>query len=351
MDSIQIGDRKVGPGYPTYIVAEMSANHNHDYDAAVEIIKAAKASGADAVKLQTYTPDTMTIVCDTESFLIPGGNTWEGQTLHDLYKQAHTPWEWQPKLKAVADDIGIDLFSTAFDLSSVDFLEEMGIDVYKIASFELVDLALIEKVAKTGKPIIMSTGLATLGEIEDAVLAARSAGCQQLALLECTSSYPATPADSNLRTIPHLSEMFDLPTGLSDHTLGTAVSIASVALGACIIEKHFKLPNSGGGPDSAFSITPEELKTLVDGVRMVEQALGDVDYTVTEKELNNRCFRRSLFVVEDVRAGETFTSKNVRSIRPGYGLAPKYLNDVMGQTASRDIRRGEPLSWQLVSGA
>jgi len=350
MNYLQIGDRKVGPGYPTYIVAEMSANHNHNYDAAVDIIKAAKASGADAVKLQTYTPDTMTIESDAKSFLIPGGNTWAGQTLYDLYKQAYTPWEWQPKLKAVADEIGIGFFSTAFDLSSVDFLEDMGVDVYKIASFELVDLALIQKVARTGKPIIMSTGLATLGEIEDAVLAARTAGCQQLALLECTSSYPASPEDSNLRTIPHLSEMFALPTGLSDHTLGTAVSIASVSLGACIIEKHFKLPNSGEGPDSAFSITPDELKLLVESVRMVEQALGDVDYRVTEKELNNRCFRRSLFVVEDVKAGEPFTPENVRSIRPGYGLAPRYLNDVIGQKAARDIRRGEPVSWQLIAG-
>ena len=348
---IEIADRKVGIGHPTFIVAEMSANHNHDFDAAVKIIKAAKDAGADAVKLQTYTPDTMTIDCDEQSFQIPSGNTWEGRKLYDLYKDAYTPWEWQPKLKAVADDIGILLFSTAFDLSSVDFLEEMGIDVYKIASFELVDLPLIHKVAQTGKPIIMSTGLATLGEIEDAVMAAKNGGCDQLVLLECTSSYPASPSDSNLKTIPHLSEMFGVPTGLSDHTLGTAVSIASVALGACMIEKHFKLTDGGDGPDTAFSITPEELKFMVESIRIVEQALGEVDYSVTQKEMNNRCFRRSLFAVKEIQKNEAFTNENVRSIRPGYGLPTKYLPEVLEGKAARNIRRGEPLTWDVIVGS
>ncbi len=333
-----------------YIVAEMSANHNHDYEAAVEIIKAAKEAGADAVKLQTYTPDTMTIDSDLEAFRIPAGNTWSGRTLYSLYGEAYTPWDWQPRLKQEADKIGIDLFSTAFDLTSVDFLEDMEIDVYKIASFELTDLRLICRVAETGKPMIMSTGLATLGEIDEAVAAARGAGCTDLILLECTSSYPATSSDSNLRTIPHLAEMFDLPTGISDHTLGIAVSVASVALGSCLIEKHFKLLGSDGGPDAAFSITPDELRDLVDSVRTVEAALGEVDYSVTDKEVNNRCFRRSLFVVQDVLEGEAFTERNIRSIRPGYGLTPKHYEDVIGRTATRDIKRGEPLEWVLIGG-
>lgn len=348
---IQVGERKIGPDYPVFIVAEMSGNHNHDFNIAVEIIYSAKAAGADAVKLQTYTPDTLTIDSNAKSFQIPGGNTWEGRSLYDLYKEAYTPWEWQPKLKIVADEVGIRLFSTAFDHSSVDFLEEMDLEVYKIASFELVDLPLIRKISATGKPIIMSTGLATLGEIEEAVQVARDAGCKDLALLECTSSYPASPQDSNLQTIPHLAQMFGLPTGLSDHTMGISVSVASVALGACIIEKHFKLSDSTEGPDSSFSITPDELKMLVESVRMVEQAMGDVDYSVTQKEMDNRCFRRSLFVVADMALDEIFTEQNVRSIRPGYGLPPRYLPDVLGLKASRNIQRGEPLSWDLVSGS
>lgn len=345
---IEIGKRRIGPGNPAYIVAEMSANHNQNYDAAVEIVRAAKASGADAVKLQTYTPSTLTIDCNAKPFLIPEGNAWAGRTLFDLYGEAYTPWEWQSKLKDVADEVGIDFFSTPFDASAVDFLEDLGVNVHKIASFELIDLPLLRKVAKTGKPIIMSTGLATLGEIEEAVKTVRDAGCDQLVLMECTSSYPASPADSNLRNIPHLSEMFDVPTGLSDHTLGTAVAIASVALGASVIEKHFKLSSSDVGPDTAFSITPNELKDLVNGVRMVEDALGAVNYDVTDKEMNNRCFRRSLFVVADVVMGEIFTEKNVRSIRPGYGLSTRYLPDVIGKKAARNIQKGEPLGWDLI---
>ncbi len=348
---IHVGDRRIGPGSPVYIIAEMSANHQHDFEQAVAIIHAAKESGADAVKLQTYSPDTMTIDCDAESFLIPEGNTWSGRTLYDLYKEAYTPWDWQPKLKDVADQIGIDLFSTAFDPSSVDFLEEMHVPIHKIASFELVDLALIRKAAETGKPLLMSTGLASLSEIEEAVATARQHGSGEILLFQCTSSYPAEPTDANLRTIPHLREMFGAPTGLSDHTMGTAVSLASVALGACMIEKHFKLSNETGGPDAAFSITPQVLRELVDGVRMVEKAMGDVDYTVTAKEMDNRCFRRSLFVVEDVSAGTPFTEENVRSIRPGYGLPSKHLGDVIGKQAARDVQRGEPMGWDLISGS
>jgi N-acetylneuraminate synthase len=346
---IQAGSHQIGSGFPTFIIAEMSANHNQDFNAAVEIIHAAKKAGADAVKLQTYTPDTLTIDSSSEPFKIPDGSLWAGRILYDLYKEASTPWEWQPELKAVADEAGIMLFSTAFDPSSVQFLEEkVGVDIYKIASFELVDLPLIRLVAQTGKPMIMSTGLASLGEIAEAVDAAREGGCTQLVLLECTSSYPASPADSNLRTIPHLSEMFGVPTGLSDHTLGTAVATASVALGACVIEKHFKLSDKEEGPDSAFSITPDEMKFLVDSVRTVEQALGRVDYRVTEKEMENRCFRRSLFAVENIAIGELLTEKNVRSIRPANGLAPRHLPEVLQSKAVRKIRRGEPLSWEML---
>jgi pseudaminic acid synthase len=349
---IQAGNRKIGLGYPTFIIAEMSANHNQDYEAAVKIIHAAKEVGADAVKLQTYTPDTLTIDSDTKPFMIPDGSLWSGRGLYDLYKEASMPWEWQPELKALAEEVGIMLFSTAFDPSSVKFLEEqVGVDLFKIASFELVDLPLIRDIAQTGKPIIMSTGLATLGEISEAVDAAHEGGCTELVLMECTSSYPASPADSNLRTIPHLAEMFGVPTGLSDHTLGTAVATASVALGACVIEKHFKLSAEDEGPDSKFSITPDEMKFLVDSVRTVEQALGEVDYRVTEKEMENRCFRRSLFAVEDIAAGENFTDVNVRSIRPAHGLAPRHLPELLRCKAVRQIRRGEPLSWDMTISA
>jgi len=253
---IEINGRRIGSGYSTYIVAEMSANHDQDFDRAVNIIREAKKAGADAVKLQTYTPDTITIDCENELFQIPEGNTWEKQTLHELYKKAYTPWEWQPRLKKIADEIGIDLFSTPFDSTAVEFLEGIGVSVYKIASFELVDIPLIEQIARTGKPIIMSTGLATLSEIDEAVKAARVAGAKQIALLKCTSTYPAPPEEMNLATIPHLSSTFNSPSGLSDHTLGTAVSVAGVAFGACIIEKHFTLSRSDPGPDSAFSLEP-----------------------------------------------------------------------------------------------
>ena len=345
---IQISSRRIGPGYPVYIIAEMSANHNQDFNQAVKIIEAAKEAGADAVKLQTYTPDTMTIDCDNEYFQIGKGTLWEGRNLYDLYGEAYTPWEWQPKLKKIANDLGLDLFSTAFDSTAADFLEEMGVPAYKVASFEIVDIPLIEKMARTGKPLIISTGMATLAEIEEAVQAARNAGATQIALLKCTSAYPAPPEEMNLRTIPHLAEAFDVPIGLSDHTLGIAVPVAAVALGACILEKHFTLSRDIPSPDSAFSLEPQEFKEMVDAIRVAEKALGEVQYEVGEKESKSRVFRRSLFVVKDMKAGDVFTEDNVRSIRPAYGLPPKFLKEVLGRRAACDIKKGTPLKWRLI---
>ena len=348
--SFKISRHLIGPGNPVYIVAELSANHNQDFERAVELLKAAKEVGADAVKLQTYTPDTLTIRSDSKYFRIEKGSLWEGKTLYDLYSEAYMPWEWQPKLKKIANGLGLDLFSTAFAPSAVDFLEEMEVPVHKVASFEIVDIPLTEHMARTGKPIILSTGMATLAEIEEAVQAARNAGATQIALLKCTSAYPAPPEEMNLRTIPHLAQAFNVPVGLSDHTLGIAVPVAAVALGACIVEKHFTLSRDVPSPDSAFSLEPHEFKAMVEAVRVAEQALGEVHYKVGEREAKSRVFRRSLFVVKDMKAGEEFTEENVRSIRPGYGLPPKHLQDVLGRRATRDIERGTPLSWDLVGG-
>jgi len=346
---IQIGNRNVGPGEPVYVVAEMSANHNQDFDQAVRILHAAKEAGADAVKIQTYTPDTLTIQSDKEYFRIGKGTLWEGKTLYELYSEAYIPWEWQPKLKEISDEIGIDFFSTAFDPTAVDFLEEMGVPVHKVASFEIVDIPLIEKMASTGKSLIISTGMATLSEIEEAIQAARNARSTQIALLKCTSAYPSPPEEMNLRTIPHLGEAFGVPVGLSDHTLGIAVSVAAVALGACIVEKHFTLSRDIHGPDSAFSLEPHEFKAMVEAIRIVEKALGEVHYGVSKQEAKSRVFRRSLFVVKDMKAGEVFTEENVRSIRPGYGMSPKFLKEVLGRRAACDIKSGTPLEWRMVS--
>jgi pseudaminic acid synthase len=346
--SMEINGHPVGPERPTYIVAEISANHNRSFDEAVKLINAAKEAGADAVKLQTYTPDTLTINSDKEYFRVAGGTLWDGRNLYDLYGEAYTPWDWQPQLKEIANKLDIELFSTPFDQTAVNFLEKMDVPAYKIASFEVIDLPLIRRIAQTGKPIIMSTGMATLSEIDDAVKTIREAGGNQMALLKCTSSYPAPPEEMNLRTIPHLSEAFNVPAGLSDHTLGIAVPVAAVALGACIVEKHFTLSRSVTGPDSAFSLEPHEFKAMVEAIRTVEKALGRVHYGVSEKEAKSRIFRRSLFVVKDVKAGEVFCEANVRSIRPGHGLAPKYLDRVLGSRAARDIEKGTPLRWYLV---
>jgi len=346
-NEISINSRLIGTNHPVYIIAEMSANHGQSYDEAVRIIQAAKEAGADAIKLQTYTADTMTIDCDNEYFRIKG-TIWEGRNLYDLYQEAYTPWEWQPKLKQIANDFGMDLFSTPFDNTAVDFLEKMDVPAYKIASFELVDIPLIQRVAKTGKPIIMSTGMATIGEIEEAVAAARGAGCKELALLKCTSAYPAPPEEINLRTIPHMAEAFGVPVGLSDHTLGIGVPVAAVTLGACIIEKHFTLSRAVPGPDSAFSLEPHEFKEMVNAIRIAEKALGQVNYTVTEKEAASRVFRRSLFVVKDMKAGEQFSLDNVRAIRPGNGLPPKYISKILGKTTKKDIGAGTPLNWSVI---
>jgi pseudaminic acid synthase len=345
---IQIGKHKIGPGQPTYVIAEMSANHGQQFDKAVEIVRAAKSCGADAVKLQTYMPDTMTIACDREEFRISGGTIWDGRNLHDLYREAYTPWEWQPRLGHVVEDLGMDCFSSAFDSTAVDFLEEMNVPAHKVASFELVDIPLIQKMARTGKPLIMSTGMATVEEIDEALQSARGAGATEIALLKCTSAYPAAPEEMNLRTIPEMARRFNVPVGLSDHTMGIAVPVAAVALGACIIEKHLTLSRSIPGPDSAFSLEPHEFKAMVDAVRIAEKAIGKVHFGLSEKEAASRAFRRSLFVVADVKQGEVFTAQNVRSIRPGNGLHTRHLQDVLGRSAARGIKRGTPLSWEFV---
>ena len=344
---IEINGRRIGRGCPVYIIAEMSANHNQDFNQAVAIIKAAKEAGANAVKLQTYTPDTMTIDCDNDYFRIKG-TLWDGRNLYDLYKEAYTPWEWQPKLKEVAEELGLDLFSTPFDEQAVDFLENMNVPVYKVASFENGDIPLLRKIARTGKPIIMSLGMISLGEMEEAVRTIREEGGTQLALLKCTSAYPAPPEEINLRTIPHLSEAFEVPVGISDHTLGIAVPVAATALGACIIEKHLTLSRSVQGPDSAFSLEPTEFRAMVDAVRTVETAVGKVHYDPTPLEAKNIQFRRSLFVVQDIKAGEKLTQQNVRAIRPGFGLHTRHLPEILGQVARKDICRGTPLSWDMV---
>lgn len=345
---MHIRGRCIGPGHPVYVVAEVSANHHQHFNQAVELLKAAKEAGADAVKLQTYTPDTLTLRCDRECFRIGGNTLWDGRTLYDLYSEAYMPWSWQPKLKAIAEDLGLDFFSTAFDPSAVDFLEEMGVPVHKVASFEIVDIPLIEKMARTGKPLIISTGMALLEEIEEAVQVARTAGATQLALLKCTSAYPAPPEEMNLRTIPHLREIFRLPVGLSDHTLGVAVPAAAVALGACLVEKHFTLSRATSGPDSAFSLEPREFKAMAEAIRTVEKALGEVRYGAGEQEAKSRAFRRSLFVIKDIQAGEALTEDNVRSIRPGDGLHPRHLHAIIGRRARQHIQRGTPLTWNLV---
>ena len=328
----------------------MSANHGQDFEQAIKIIEAAKAAGADAIKLQTYTPDTLTINCNNEYFQIGKGTIWEGRNLYELYGEAYTPWDWQPKLKEIADQLDLDLFSTPFDDSAVDFLEKLNVPVHKVASFEIVDLQLLRKIAKTGKPIIMSTGMATLAEIDEAVGVIREAGGDKLILLKCTSAYPAPPEEMNLRTIPHLAEAFGVPVGLSDHTLDIAVPVAAVALGSCMVEKHFTLSRAMPGPDSAFSLEPHEFKTMVEAVRTTEKAMGTVHYGVSEREAQSKVFRRSLFVVQDIKASEMFTAENVRSIRPGYGLHTRHLGQIMGRSANQDIKCGTPLTWSFIGG-
>lgn len=347
--TISINGRTIGPGHPVYVIAEMSANHGGNFDRAVEIIRAAKAAGADAVKLQTFTPSGHTLDSDRDFFRVGGGTLWDGRTLYDLYTEATMPWAWQPRLLEVATTIGIDLFSAPVDAESVEFLQRMGVPAYKIASFDMVDPDLVRRAAETGKPVILSTGMASLAEIEEAIAAAASGGATQVALLKCTSAYPAPAEEMNLRGIPHLQSVFGLPTGLSDHSVGATTAVAAVALGACIIEKHFTLSRDLPGPDSAFSIEPDEFAEMVRAIRTVEAALGAARYELGEQERASRMLRRSLFVVQDVRAGELLTPDNVRSIRPGHGLHPRHRADTIGRRASRDIAAGTPMSWLLIS--
>ncbi len=330
------------------IIAEMSANHGHDITIAKETIKAAKDAGADAFKLQTYTADTITIDCDNEYFRLDQGTIWDGKTLYDLYKEAHTPWEWHKELMNYANELDLICFSSPFDKTAVDLLESLNVPAYKVASFEITDIPLIEYIASKGKPVIFSTGIATLGETEDAVRACRSVGNEQIILLKCTSAYPAKIEDANLLTMKNLKETFNVEVGLSDHTLGVTVPVVSVALGARVIEKHFILDKSIGGPDVSFSLDKQELKLLVDSVRDAEKALGSVDYELTDKKIKSRELSRSLFIVKDLKVGEVFTEDNVRSIRPGYGLKPRHIKSVLGKKARQDIAKGTPVSWDVV---
>jgi pseudaminic acid synthase len=345
--TFRLPHRLIGEDQPAYIIAEISANHNGSLDRALELVRLAAEARADAVKIQTYTADTITLDSDAEPFLIKG-TIWDGRRLYDLYQEACTPWEWHAAIFEEAKKCGIDCFSTPFDPTAVDYLEVLSPVLYKVASFEVVDIALLRKIGATRRPVIMSTGMATLAEIDEAVQALRGSGCDQLALLKCTSAYPAPPEDSHLRTIPHLAKAFQLVSGLSDHTLGNAVAIASVVLGARIIEKHFCFSRSEPGPDSSFSAEPAEFREMVDAIRQVEKALGRVNYTLSEKEKLSRSHRRSLFVVKDMKAGEEFTNENVRSIRPGNGLPVKELHNILGRAAKSDISRGTPLAAYLI---
>lgn len=347
MMTINVNGRLIGEGQPAYMIAEMSANHAGSLARAKEIIHAAKESGADCIKIQTYTPDTLTIDCHNQYFQVKNG-TWEGENLYSLYGKAYTPWEWQAELKAEADKVGIDFLSTPFDRTAVDFLEELGLDFYKIASFEMVDLPLIAYVASKGKPIIMSTGMGTLEEIREAVETVRKAGNEQLAILKCSSAYPANPTDMHLKTIADMLKRFQIPVGLSDHSMGSLSATTAVAMGASIIEKHFCISREIENPDASFSMTPQEYKSMVEDIRRVEAALGEPKYGVSKQEESSVVFRRSVFAVKDIAKGQKLDEDNIRIIRPGYGLKPKYMQDIVGMRADRDIPRGTPVSFDLL---
>lgn len=345
---IRIGSKIISQDSPTFIVAEMSGNHNMDFDRAVEILKAAREAGADAVKIRIYTADTITLDCDDPCFQITQGTLWDGITLHKLYQTAYTPWEWQPRLKKMAEEMGLLLFSSPFDFSSVDFLEEMDVPAYKIASFEITDIPLIRKVARLGKPVILATGIARLADIELAVQTCREEGNEQVILLKCCSAYPTPYEDVNLRAIPNLAETFQCLAGLSDHTMGTAVAAGAVALGAKMVEKHMTLCRSDGGPDAAFSMEPQEFKEMVDNIRILEKALGKVTYDLSDKQAREREHSRSLFVAQDMKAGDVFTPENLRSVRPADGLHTKYYEQLLGRRITRDAKKGTPMAWSLV---
>lgn len=347
MQSIEISGRKIGPDHPPYVICELSANHNGDFSAAIRLIEAAKKTGADAVKIQTYRADTITLNSDRPEFCISGG-LWHGRTLYDLYEEAHTPWDWHRPMFDHARKLGITMFSSPFDPTAVDLLEDLGAPAYKIASFEAVDLNLIRYVASTEKPMIISTGMADAEEIEEAIAAAYDGGCTQLAVLHCVSGYPAPAEDYNLATIPDMIKRFGLPTGLSDHTLDNTTAIASVALGASIVEKHFTLDRNGGGPDDSFSLEPAEFAELCTSAKTAWAAKGGVDYGRKSSEQGSVIFRRSLYVTKDIPAGSPITPDNVRSVRPGHGLAPRYYGSVMGKHAARALKFGEPLLWDCL---
>ncbi len=345
---IQIGSHRISLESETYIIAEMSGNHNMDFERAVRIIHAAKDSGADAVKLQTYTADTITLDCDAPCFQITQGTLWDGMTLHKLYEKAYTPWEWQPKLQKLANDMGLDFFSSPFDPSSVDFLENMDVPAYKIASFEITDIPLIKKIARLGKPVIISTGIATLADIELAVQTCKDEGNEKIILLKCCSAYPAPYEDINLRTMVNLRDTFGCIVGLSDHTMGDTVAVASVAMGAKVVEKHLTLSRADGGVDAAFSMEPEEFRQMVDHIRITEKAMGKVTYELSEKQKREREHARSLFIAKDVKAGEELTEVNMRSVRPADGLHTKYYNELLGEKVNRDLKMGTPLKWDMI---
>lgn len=348
--AFHIGLRPIGRGARPFVIAEMSGNHNQSLDRALAIVEAAAKAGAHAIKLQTYTADTMTLDLNEGEFRIDDPNSlWAGKNLYELYQQAYTPWDWHAPIMRRAAELGLECFSSPFDETAVDFLEELGVPAYKVASFENTDLPLIRKIAATGKPMIISTGMASVAELDESVRTAREAGCRNLVLLKCTSTYPASPENTNLRTIPHLRELFGCEVGLSDHTMGVGASVAAVALGATVIEKHFTLSRSEGGVDSAFSLEPHELHSLVVETERAWQAMGEVRYGATAAEKPSLVYRRSLYVTADISAGQPFTKENLRAIRPGLGLPPKHLDQVLGRVARSDLKRGTPLSWDCVS--
>jgi N-acetylneuraminate synthase len=349
MNSFKIGSTTIGPDAPPFVIAEMSGNHNQSLDQALRIVEAAAKTGAHALKLQTYTADTMTLdIAEGEFFIEDPNSLWAGSSLYALYEQAHTPWEWHAPIFARAKELGMLAFSTPFDESAVDFLESLDVPAYKIASFENTDIALIRKVAATGKPMIISTGMASIAELDESVRAAREAGCTDLVLLKCTSTYPASPENSHIRTIPHLAQLFGCQVGLSDHTMGVGVSVAAVAMGATVIEKHFTLDRADGGVDASFSLEPAEMASLVSETERAWQGLGRVHYGATQAEQKSLVFRRSLYVVQDIAEGERFSKDNIRAIRPGLGLAPKHIDAVLGRNARHAIKRGTALSWDAV---